>query len=115
MFYAEPSTEEQDPLRAPVKTWIAARQLKRLCPLSNHKPVSGGLLCTTCESDRIKSAGLTRTVRGEGLTYSNAELFDQENFVLNFFVLGERDGDERTWDEVVAVVTKSIDAELAVD
>ena len=127
MFREEASTEERDTLRKEVKAWIKTRQLEgvRLCALSNHRIVDGGLLCATCERDRLESASLTRIARGEGLTHSNAERYSQENFVLDLFVFCAREEDKglghysfrirrgRAFSEIVSQITESINKENA--
>lgn len=108
MFKPESTQEERDEVFGDVQAWLEDRRERELCALSNHA-ATAGILCDVCESDRLASASITRTMRGEGLTYSNAELFAQERYVIEFFV--HRDRSE--WEGLVATVTESIDEELA--
>ena len=112
MFREEASSQEREQIREQVKAWIQNRKLKSLCAISNHKVDDNSLLCITCEGDRLEAAGLTRIVRGEGLTYSNAEMFSQENYTLDLFVFCRRNGD-RPFSEIVEQITQSINGELA--
>lgn len=52
---------------------------------------SRGKLCDACDGSRLLAASSDRCIRGETLTYSNAERFSQENWIR--MVL---DGQKRT-------------------